>query len=258
MNEGIVLLEKRGAVFVLRLNDPDRRNALSEELRDALIDALQDALRSDQCRVIVLTGAGSSFCAGGDLESLREGEPMHVRTRMQRGQHLVRLIAAGSKPVIAAVNGPAHGAGLSIAAACDVVVAADSARFGAVFGKVGLMADLGLTWSLPLRVGMSQAKRLLYTASVLDADDARNLGLADERCPDADLMDHAVRLAQRIAESAPVALALTKSAFARPRAGIEEAFAVELDAQTLLFETKDFSEGRNAFRERRTARFEGR
>jgi 2-(1,2-epoxy-1,2-dihydrophenyl)acetyl-CoA isomerase len=254
----LVQVEQHGAATVLRMNLPARKNALLVELREALIEALQAQLHASSCRAIVLTGVAGSFCAGGDLEALRDHDPLEVRTRMQRGQHLVRLIATGPKPVIAAVNGVAHGAGLSIAAACDFVIAGDSARFGAVFAKVGLMGDLGLLWSLPHRIGMGATRRMLYGGAVLGADEALAAGLADERAADEQLLATALERAQRLAEAPPVALAMTKGALARSVASLEEAFALELDGQTLLFSTEDYIEGRDAFRQRRAARFQGR
>lgn len=254
----LVQVKQHEATTVLLMNLPDKRNALVHELREALIDALERQLGTSSCRVIVLTGVEGSFCAGGDLEALRDHDPLEVRTRMQRGQHLVRLIATGPKPVIAAVNGAAHGAGLSIAAASDFVIAGDSAKFGAVFAKVGLMGDLGLLWSLPHRVGLSATRRILYGGAVIGADEALAAGLADERAADADLLATALARAQRLAEAPPVAVAMTKGALARSRGSLEEAFALELEGQTLLFSTEDYVEGRDAFKERRAARFQGR
>lgn len=258
MSGGLVIVERDGAVTILRMNLESKRNALVTELRDALIAAIEQEMTSSACRAIVLTGSGASFCAGGDLDTLPDHDPLAVRARMQRGQHLIRLLVTGPKPVIAAVNGPAHGAGLSIAAACDLVIASDSARFGAVFMKVGLMGDLGLLWSLPQRVGLSMTKRLLYGGEVLDADAAVAAGLADQRETDGELLPAAMRAAQRLAQAAPVALALTKAALARSTASLDEALSAELDGQTLLFSTDDYLEGRSAFRERRAARFQGR
>jgi len=258
MKAPAVVVETFGPVAVLRMNLPDKRNALVIELREALIGALEGRIQDPACRVVIITGTEGSFCAGGDLDSLRDHDPLEVRSRMQRGQQLVRLIAGGPKPVIAAVNGPAFGAGLSIAAAADFVIAADAARFGAVFGKVGLMADLGLLWSLPQRIGSGATRRLLYGSAVLAADEALAIGLADARASDETLLDAALERAQQLAQSPPVAVAMTKSALARSCASLEEAFALELDGQTLLFSTEDYIEGRNAFRERRAARFQGR
>lgn len=253
-----VCCERHGAVVLIRLNLPDKRNALVAELREGLIAALEAAQQDDACRAIVVTGNGTSFCAGGDLDGLRDHDPLNVRARMRRGQQLIRLIAAGDKPVIAAVNGAAHGAGLSIAAACDFVIASHAAKFGAVFGKLGLMADFGLLWTLPRRIGMAQTRRVLFASRVLDAREAATLGLVDQLAEPAALLADALALAESFSDAAPVAVAMTKAALAKPIESLDAALALELEGQTLLFSTEDFVEGRSAFRERRTPQFKGR
>ena len=253
-----VQVEADGAVTLVRMNLPDKRNALLPPLREALIGALEAAMAAPACRAIVLTGSGPTVCAGGDLDGLAALDPQAVRSRMARGQELIRLLAAGPKPVVAAVNGAAHGAGLSLAAACDFVVASDVAKFGAVFAKVGLMADFGLLWSLPRRIGIGHAKRLLYGGLVIDAAEAHALGLADELAAPEATVGRAMALARGFADGPPVAIALMRRAFARDTSSLEAALALELDGQTHLFSTEDFTEGRTAFRERRPPRFEGR
>jgi 2-(1,2-epoxy-1,2-dihydrophenyl)acetyl-CoA isomerase len=246
-----------GAVRLISMNMGARRNALSAELREALIKALEAAMEDGNCRAIVLTGVDSSFCAGGDLDGLRDHDPLYVRARMQRGQHLIRLLAAGPKPVVAAVNGAAHGAGLSIACACDFIVAAEDAKFGAVFMKVGLTGDFGLLWSLPRRIGLARARRMIYASQVFDAAEALRTGLADEVAPTAGLLPAAMALAQSFVAAPPVAMAMTRGALARDCGTLEAALAQELEAQTLLFSTSDFVEGVRAFRERRAPQFDG-
>lgn len=258
LQDASVLIETHGAVTLLRMNRASKRNALLVEMREALIGALEQAMANPACRAIVLSGMDASFCAGGDLDGLPDHDPLALRTRMQRGQQLIRLLAAGSKPVIAAVNGAAHGAGLSIACACDFVVASDQARFGAVFGKVGLMADFGLLWSLPRRIGMAQTRRMLFANRVIDGAEALKLGLVDELCDAEALLPQALALARSMSQAPPVAVAMTKSALARSCDSLESVLQMELDGQTLLFSTEDFTEGRTAFRERRSPRFEGR
>jgi enoyl-CoA hydratase/carnithine racemase len=258
MSGPAVLLERRGAVALLAMNEPDSRNAMRPSLRDGLLEALGGLLDDPGCRAVVLTGSGKSFCAGGDLASLPDHDPQAVRRRMERTHQLVRMLAAGPKPVVAAVNGYAFGAGLSLAAACDFVLAGESASFGAVFGKVGLMADLGLLWSLPRRIGLAETRRLLFTSATLPAGQAVALGLADRLLPDAELLEAAWTLAAEMAEAPPLALAATKALLARGPAPLEAVLAAELDHQTLLFSSEDFVEGRAAFLERRQPSFTGR
>ncbi len=254
----LVLVERHGAVTRLAMNDPDRRNAMSPALRDALLAAVEAALADRHCRALVLTGSGRSFCAGGDLDSLPDHDPATTRARLERSHRLVRLLAAGPKPVVAAVNGYAFGAGLSLAAACDLVLAGAGASFGAVFGKVGLMADMGLLWSLPRRIGLAETKRLLFASAVVPAEEAVSLGLADRLLDDGELEAGALALAASFAEGPPLALAATKAALARGPASLDAMLGIELDQQTLLFSSEDFLEGRAAFKARRQPAFSGR
>ncbi len=258
MTQPSVTVGQTGAVAVVTLNEPATRNALTPSLRDALMEALTGLTASPACRAIVLTGTGSGFCAGGDLNSLPDHDPMAIRRRLARSHDLLRLIVAGPKPVIAAVNGHAYGAGLSLAAACDVVLAAPAARFGAVFGKVGLMGDMGLLWSLPQRIGVAQTRRLLFTSATLDAEAALAMGLVDRCVAAGTLLDEACALARDMAEAPPLAVAATKAVLARGPAALDQILGSELDQQTLLFSTEDFVEGRRAFIERRPAVFSGK
>ncbi|MEX2629412.1 MAG: enoyl-CoA hydratase/isomerase family protein [Tistlia sp.] len=258
MTDPSVVLERRGAVALVVMNEPESRNAMRPSLRGALVEAFAGLIADPNCRAIVLTGSGKSFCAGGDLGSLPDHDPQAVRLRLEQAHRLLRMIAAGPKPVVAAVNGYAFGAGLSLAAACDFVLAAESASFGAVFGKVGLMADMGLLWSLPQRVGLAETRRLLFSAATVPAEEAVSLGLADRLVEDTALAEAAWELAAGMAEAPPLALAATKALLARGPAPLESVLATELDHQTLLFSSEDFVEGRAAFLERRPPRFAGR
>ena len=147
MADSLVTVELQGAIAVVSLNAPQQRNALTLPLRSALLEALDPLMGDDTTRAIVLTGAGGTFCAGGDLKSMRPGEPLYARHRLMGGHRLVRLLVEGPKPVISAVEGAAFGAGLSLAVIADWCVCARDARFGTAFGKVGLMPDLGMLWA---------------------------------------------------------------------------------------------------------------
>ena len=156
-----IVSEREGNVLVLTLDQPARRNALAMPLRVQMIEALRAAQGDKATRAIVVTGAGGHFCSGGDISGMEVNSAMEGRERMRLSHELIRLMVLGSVPVVAAIEGYCVGAGLSIACASDTVVAAEDARLGAGFGKIGLMADLGLPHTLPLRVGQGKARQIL-------------------------------------------------------------------------------------------------
>jgi 2-(1,2-epoxy-1,2-dihydrophenyl)acetyl-CoA isomerase len=257
----VVELDRDGEVAIVTLNAPDRRNAVSLEARRLLLQALQECAGDPACRSIVLTGAGGHFCSGGEVKPTEGADsgPDPMRTRRNIGvlHDVVRLLAAGPKPTVAAVNGGAYGAGLSLAAACDHVVATPSARFCASFGKIGLIADAGLMWSLPNRVGMTAARNLLLTGRVISADEALRLGLVDEAAEESDLLTTAVRAAQGLSKLAPLAVAAMRHILANARSSLESVIAAETAMQPMLTLTEDYVEGRAAFKDRRPPRFRG-
>jgi 2-(1,2-epoxy-1,2-dihydrophenyl)acetyl-CoA isomerase len=255
---GYLREDRQGAVAVLTLDDPPRRNALSMELRLALRDRLQALSTDAACRAIVLTGAGGAFCAGGDLDAMRRDDPAGSRARLAIVQDIVRLIAAGPRPVVAAVEGAAFGAGLALAAAADVVVADPGAKLSASFVKLGLMPDAGLLWSLPQRVGAARARAMMLDGRVLDGRQAFEAGLADHLAEAGGARAAALAEAEALARGAPLAQAQIKAAFARGIAGLDSVLAMERDGQPLLLASADFGEGLAAFRDRRAADFAGR
>jgi 2-(1,2-epoxy-1,2-dihydrophenyl)acetyl-CoA isomerase len=255
---GILQEDRQGAVAVLTLNAPERRNALSMELRLALRERLQALTTDAECRAIVLTGAGGTFCAGGDLTAMRRDDPAGSRARLGIVQDLVRLIAAGPRPVVAAVEGAAFGAGLGLAAAADVMVVDPEAKLSASFVKLGLMPDAGLIWSLPQRIGVARARQMMLDGRVLDGREAAAIGLADQLADAGGALDQALAAAEELARGAPLAQAQIKAAFARGIAGLEEVLAMERDGQPLMFGSADFDEGLAAFRDRRRPAFSGR
>lgn len=192
-----VRLERDGPVHVLTLDHPARRNALSLPLRAALIAALEGALADPGCRAIVLTGAGDHFCAGGDISGMGGIDAVSGRARVTALGRLARLLIFGEKPVIAAVEGHAAGAGLSLAAACDIVAASRTARFTCSFNRLGLVPDLGAAWTLPLRMGMGRAKLLMLGGRTLDAEAAERAGLAEIVVEAGQARAEAVRLGDR-------------------------------------------------------------
>ena len=252
-----VLLSREGEIAIVTLNEPERRNALSLAMREALFEALDHVMAGD-ARAVVVTGADGNFCSGGDIKSFDPKAPLvDVRDRLGRLHRVVRLLLTGRKPVVAAVEGYAFGAGVSLALACDHVVAAKDSRFCASFNRVALMADLGLLYTLPLRVGMGKARELLMLGEVIDAAEALAIRLVDRLVDPGQVLAAAIERARLFAAAPPVALALTKAALARMPASLESVLQMEVDGQSALFRTEDHAEGRAAFLEKRQARFKG-
>jgi 2-(1,2-epoxy-1,2-dihydrophenyl)acetyl-CoA isomerase len=249
---GGVRLSRQGAVAVLTLSYPARRNALSTGLREGLERALTQALGDDGVRVLVLTGEGGHFCSGGDISAFDGITPASGRRRMQRAHGVVRMLLRSEKPVIAAVEGHAAGAGLSVAAACDIVVASREARFSCTFNRIGLLPDLGALWTLPQRMGLGRAKFLIMTGRHLGAEEALQQGIAEMIAEPGQALAEAVAIAQDIAaNAAPLSNALVKATLARGPWPLEGLLDAEADAQGVLYGTQDFQEGRQAFMEKR-------
>lgn len=256
MTGGRVEVERVGAVRTVVIANPATRNALDDDARRALLRALEDANADPGCRAIVLTGAGATFCSGGDIGSMPVAEAA-VAARMGELHAIVAQLLAGATPVVAAVEGVAFGSGLSLVAASDHVVVADDARFCAPFPRLGLVADVGLLWTLPRRIGWGRARSIVLRAREVGAAEAHEIGLADEVVAPGAARERAEAVAAELAELAPRALAEAKRlllAGVEPLAGFLEA---ELGAQRGLLATDDFAEGRTAFYERRRATFTG-
>ena len=250
-----MLTEHRdGATAVLTLNYPERRNALAIPMRRALAEALERIEADPALRAIVITGAGGIFCAGGDISGMDAADLAAGRERFRLTHQLVRLLVHGSKPIVAAVEGWCVGAGLSLAMCCDTVVAARDARFAAGFGKIGLIADLGLLHTLPARIGQGRARQIFLYGDPMDAGRAEQIGLVDELVEAGDALNAATARAQRFTTMAPLPVALTRQWLA---AGLDAALDWEREAQSSLFLTADHAEGKAAFLQKRPPRFSG-
>jgi 2-(1,2-epoxy-1,2-dihydrophenyl)acetyl-CoA isomerase len=252
-----VLVEDRGAVRVLTLNRPQRRNAIDLELRAVLADALNEAMQATAVRVIVLTGAGGTFCSGGDISTMERQPYGRARPRVESVQRVVRTIWSGPKPVVAAVEGHAYGAGAALAIACDRVVAASDAVFSTAFTRVGLAGDMGIFWSLPRRVGHARARQLLMLPDELRGEEAADIGLVDRLTAAGTALDTALADANRLAAGPPLALTAIKATLNHGPRDPDPMLAQEVENQARLFDTDDFAEGIAAFRERRTPDFNG-
>jgi enoyl-CoA hydratase/carnithine racemase len=254
----VVTALDHGATRVLTLNRPEARNAIDIPMRERLADEVRRAADDPGVRAVVLTGAAGTFSAGGDVRSMEGAGPDAVPARLDPVHETVRLIATCGTPFIAAVEGAAAGLGVSLAAVCDHVVAAEDARFVAAFGKVGLVADGGLLWTLPQRVGMGRAKQMLVLGQTVPAPRAYEIGLADSLAPSGTALDAALERASEAAALAPLSVAAAKRLLARTGQSLDRLLEAERDEQTSLFGSADFAEGRAAFAERRPPRFEGR
>ncbi len=249
------LIEERdGPVLILTLDYPARRNAFAMPIRVGLIAALEKAQSDKDIRAIVVTGAGGHFCSGGDISGMDVKSAMEGRERMRISHQLIRLMVMGSVPIVAAIEGYCVGAGLSLACACDTIVAAEDARLGAGFGRIGLMADLGLPHTLPLRVGQGRARQILLYHNQMTATEAERIGLVDQVVPKGHALQAALEKARFLAEQAPAPMALTKQMLGE---GLDRALEQERHFQATLFMTEDFAEGRAAFLGKRQPQFKG-
>lgn len=256
---GTVRRESDGFVTVLTLSNPERRNALSLPLRAMLADLVAEALADSGCRVIVLTGEGGHFSSGGDISGMDGLDAITGRGRLAQAHRLVRLLVEGEKPVVAALEGAVAGAGLSLAAACDIIIAGRDAKFACSFNRLGLVPDFGAAWLLPRRLGAMRARHLMLTGDPFGADQAERWGLVTEVVEPGAALARAVAIARGIAETAaPLSNAYSKRLLARQPASLAETLKAEEDAQSILYASRDFAEGCSAFREKRKPRFEGR
>ncbi len=261
---GPVLLEVReGAVLTLTLNRPDKLNALSVDLTTALLDAFRRAAADAELRAIILTGAGRAFCAGGDLaliaDARRRNAGRELEALLRGGSQLALAICDVPLPVLAAVNGPAAGAGMNVALACDLCIASENAVFGQNFAKVGLFPDFGGTYFLPRLAGPARAAELFYTGEMISAVEAEGVGIVNHVYSLERLMEEARALAARLAAAPPIAArAVKKVLFGSDRAALERALEVEVQQQMKCFASEDCGEGLTAFFEKRPPQFRGR
>lgn len=256
-----VLVERAGGIGTVTLNRPAARNALDLEMRTELEAALRRLEDDPAIRVLVVRGGGGHFCAGGDVK-LMQSQRMSAadgQARVEAMNRTIRALACFRAPTIAMVEGFAVGAGCNLALACDLVIAASNARFGQVFARIGLVPDAGGTYFLPRRVGLAKAKELVFTADVVDAQEAERIGLVSRVVPVAELEAQTLALARRIADGPPRALALAKSLLTRSLGfDLDASLAWEAVAQGTMIASEDHREGLAAFFEKRAPRFSGR
>lgn len=257
-----VKVREAAGVRWVELCRPGSKNGLTPAVNARLITALEGAAADPAVRVVVLTGAGGSFCSGVDLaEAARwgaQGRDEHEATLRGSFHALIRAVRAVPGPVIAAVDGPAVGFGCDLALACDLRLASDRARFGEVFVRRGLMPDGGGTWVLPRLVGLSRALELAFTGDVIDAAAAERYGLVSRVVAADELAAETEALATRLAKGPPLALRLIKQAvYAGLTGTLDEALERELAGQLSCLQSRDFAEGVAAFFAKRAPKFTG-
>ena len=270
MSYETLIIENEGGIATITLNRPQVMNAWNPQMAGEASEIIGDMDRDDEVKVVVLTGAGKAFSSGADVGRLREtaeGKVPLLETtsgRVLTGQTslltAVENIRKLSKPVIAAIHGVAAGAGLSVALACDIRIAAEDSRFTMAFVKRGLIPDLGGTYLLPRLVGPGMAARLIFTGDVIDAKEAARIGMVDELVSPEEVLLKAKELARKIAQNPPLAVRMAKKALYKGmnETDLRSQMDYEIFIQGGLMCTEDFQEGVNSFFEKREPEFKGR
>lgn len=258
----LVLEERSGPVLTLRLNRPEKLNPFNPQMCGALVHALLRAGDDRSVRAVVITGAGRGFCAGGDLDFIRDARSRKSVSDMQEllklGKELCLAIASMPKLVIAAVNGPAAGGGMSLALACDLRIASERASFKQAFGQIGLYPDFGATFFLPRLVGLARASEIFYTSEQISAAEACRIGIVCRVCAHDEFEREAHELAQAVAAGPPLAFRdVKRTMIGESHRELEEALDEENRLQVHCFLSDDCAEGLEAFFQKRAPKFCG-
>lgn len=253
-----ISVTRQGAIAIVTLDRPHTKNAITNEMRGQLYGAFEEIALDYEVRAVILTGAGGDFCSGMDVGGMGRGGVTGSMDRMHTLNRIARAIHSLKKPTIAAVPGVCVGVGFSYALACDIVLAAENAKFAAIFRNIALAPDGGLVWHLRQRMGLQQAKELVYSGRIVRADEAVALGLALEKVADEALMSRATELAESFAAGPTIAMGLAKRQFDLSwNAGFNEYLDMEATMQPIASRTEDHEEGLKAFREKRKPVFRG-
>ncbi|EPZ52825.1 MULTISPECIES: enoyl-CoA hydratase-related protein [Alicyclobacillus] len=255
-----IRVEQRDAVAVISLNRPDKLNAFTPDMQRALQDVLTGVERNEEIRAVVLTGEGRAFCAGQDLESIQHHPDLNYGEVLKQGYNpLILKLTKLEKPVIAAINGVAAGAGVSLALACDFRIASERASLIQSFVNIGLIPDSGSTWLLPRIIGLTKAIELMFLGEKISAVDAARIGLIHRTCPPEQLLPEAMALAERLGKLPTKAIGMTKRALYKGLGNtLEQSLEYEAQLQELAGRTNDHQEGLRAFFEKRTPEYQGR
>jgi len=257
-----ILISEADGILTITLNRPDKLNAFIGHMRRDLADAIEHAGSDRSVRVVVITGAGRAFCAGGDIgfmaELMQRRDAEEFARILGAGRRVITAIREITKPVIASINGPASGAGCNLAFACDLRIAANTATFSQSFAKVGLHPDWGGTYFLPRLVTPNKACEMFFLGESIDAAEAARLGIVNQLVVPDELESATLQLAERLRAAPPIALAAAKHAvYMSEGAELEEMLRYETEAQLRCFDSDDAHEGVRAFLEKREPKFTG-
>lgn len=257
-----ILISEADGILTITLNRPDKLNAFIGHMRRDLADAIEHAGSDRSVRVVVITGAGRAFCAGGDIgfmaELMQRRDAEEFARILGAGRRVITAIREITKPVIASINGPASGAGCNLAFACDLRIAANTATFSQSFAKVGLHPDWGGTYFLPRLVTPNKACEMFFLGESIDAAEAARLGIVNQVVAPEELESATLQLAERLRAAPPIALAAAKHAvYMSEGAELEEMLRYETEAQLRCFDSDDAHEGVRAFIEKREPKFTG-
>jgi len=255
-----LIFESKNGVGTITLNRPEVMNATNDQLYRELSSLIREIADDPQIGCVILTGAGRSFCAGADVKAMNSDMKLLARRKRHRWilADVLRPLVNLEKPVIAAVNGTAVGAGFNIALAADIIIASEKAIFSQIFTKLGLVPDLGGMYLLTRVVGLNKAKELCFTARKIDAAEALSLGIANKVVTAEELMPAATALAEQIAAGPPTALSMIKTLLNKSsNSSLDQMLEYESYAQTLAYTTPEHREGVAAFREKRAPDFRG-
>ncbi|MDP3386424.1 MAG: enoyl-CoA hydratase/isomerase family protein [Eubacteriales bacterium] len=260
MREKTIIIKKDQSISTVLLNRPSMMNSFNDELVDDLMEALLELKNDDETRVIVLTGMGKAFSAGGDLLHLvKIDNAVDAKKFIAQAGDIIQTIMTMDKPIVAMVNGVAAGAGFNIALACDIIFCSKAAKFAQSFVKVGLVPDCGGNYLLPRVVGLQKAKELMFTADLIDSEEALKLGIVNYVCEPDDLDKTTYKFAERLSTSAPAAIGAMKKLINRTyELSLETVLELEADLQALCMLTEDHKEGVAAFKEKRLPNFHGK
>jgi 2-(1,2-epoxy-1,2-dihydrophenyl)acetyl-CoA isomerase len=260
--EAKVLVERDDAVGIVRLNRPEKLNALAGDMRDLVGAAITELGHDPAVRAIIVTGAGRGFCAGADVNYLRElvetKNTVDFEKLLRAGEQVVTVIRSLDQPVLAAINGPAAGAGANLALACDLRIMADTATIGQTFSRIGLHPDWGGMFLLPRLVGPARALELMWSGRMVGAEEALAMGMVNRVVPVDSLWDEALAWAKRLAAAPPIAVARIKRAVYRSESeSLDAMLTLEIENQLACFGSNDATRGLVAFRAKEAPHFEG-